>query len=332
MAFLMKVDGSLSEPFRSFLADGPPVGETTTLGVVDCDGPDFRSAGDVTFFREGGIAEWDEGFLIERRDGKWIVAAQLAVRDIGEEGHDRWRPVYQVVDRDFSTDDVAELCAAYEHISAIPHFETNGKGMMRRSFLPLDDADFEEIEWIINRHPVYLSLEYDNPSSLGEEVAYDSRAGCSVGVYEVDGLFFVEWSAYEGLESGWDEIAVTSGPGQEVDLRAHISRYLDLYSDTKDPKEEDFGLVNDVVSSELKMQAESLVGSVIFHCFDDSQLPGVQIWATEDGSFAVTRKRDGVVLGGYPDLDTIRARLTSPHASYRPYLVSPDTGDWEAWD
>lgn len=332
MPFLMKVAWSPNGSFRSFLADGPPVGATTTLGVVDGNGSNFPAIGDVQFLREGGLAVGDQGFLIERRDSGWVVAAQLRVEDLGEDGEDRWQPVFEVIDRGFPSDDVAELCAAYEHINGIPNLSEAEKGMAGRSFLPLLDSDFEELEAVINRHPVFALLEYDNPSSLGNEVGYDSRAGCSVGIYEVDGLFFVEWSAYEGSEFGWEEVDVALGPGQDLELQACIRSYLDLYSDTAAPDEEDFGLVNDEGPAELDRESVSKVGSVIFHCFDDSQLPGVEIWAACDESFVVTRNSDGSVLGRYADLNTIRTRLRSPHSSYRPYLVLPETCDWEAWD
>lgn len=332
MPFLIKAAHALNGPHRSFLSDGPPVGGTTTLGLVDRNGPDFRSTGDVKFFRDGGIAKGDQGFLIEPRGSKWIVAAQLVVLDVGEEGNDRWNPTYEVVDRDFSNDDVAELCAAYLYISEIPHLENNGEGMTGRAFLPLTDVDFEDVEAIIHRPPVYNVLEYENPSSLGEEVAYGSRAGCSVGVYEIDGLYFVEWSCDEGMESGWEEIDVAAGPGREDALMAHVASYLNLHSSTVDPKEETFGLVNDAGPPNLNPQTASKVGSVIFHSFDDDQLPGFEIWEAEQDSLFVTRRVDGAVLGGFADLTTIQSQLTSPHPSYRPYLVSPGSNDWEAWE
>jgi hypothetical protein len=146
MAFLMKITWSSNGPFRSFVSNGPQAGEKTTWGVIDRAGAGFRSAGDVKFFREGGLTVGDEGFLIERRGSKRIVAARLKIMDLGEELRDRWQPVYEVVARDFPNDDLAKLRAMDGRIDALPHFQKNAKGMMLRSFLPLDQADFDHFK------------------------------------------------------------------------------------------------------------------------------------------------------------------------------------------
>jgi hypothetical protein len=182
--------------------------------------------------------------------------------------------------------------------------------------------------------PLEAFLEEDHPGDHpeAEEIAYDSRAGCSVTVYGIEGRFFVEWSADEGTESGWEEIDLANGPGQKEEAMGQVKMHLALYSDSDEPDDEDFGLINNAGPSELATDRYSMVGTVIFHCSDDSQLPGVQIWATDEGSLVVTRKYDGEVLGGYPDLGAIRAKITSPHPYYRPHLERTGSFDWEPWD
>jgi len=146
MAFIMKITWSPDGPFRSFILEGPPVGALTTWGIVDRDGPGFRSAGDVKFFRESGLAVGEEGILVERHSSRRLVAAHLQIVDLGAKGDDVWEPTYRVLGRDFPNNDLSKLRKTDARIGSLPHFQKNSPGTMLRSFLPLDNDDLHHFK------------------------------------------------------------------------------------------------------------------------------------------------------------------------------------------
>jgi hypothetical protein len=156
MPILLKIrtDGDYSH-FKSMVDEDYQVGEVFTWGTVGRD-KDYRSAGDVKFFREGGLQVGERVILRERRSASqtfFVGVLKVARIDTTEflGQISSYTPVYELVERFDGSANLDRLRATDPALASLPHFQKNAKGYMLRSFTPLTEDEFDVVVKAVRR-------------------------------------------------------------------------------------------------------------------------------------------------------------------------------------
>lgn len=143
------------EHFLSMAGPGLTVGRTFDWGDVG-QSADYRSAGDIKFLRDGGVAVNDLVLARERMSqSKTYFMGLMRVLDIqtfvDASGVPSYRPIYELLERFDGSATVDRIRAADPKVAALPHFQKNAKGFMLRSFTPLTKNELDVILKAVRR-------------------------------------------------------------------------------------------------------------------------------------------------------------------------------------
>lgn len=156
MPVLLKIrtDGDYSH-FMSMADESYQVGDVFTWGTVGRD-EDYRSAGDVKFFRDEGVQVGDRVILRERRSASqtFFVGVLQVVRIdttefLGQVSS--YTPVYELIERFDGSATLDRLRVTDSALAALPHFQKNAKGYMLRAFTPLTVDEFNVVVKAVRR-------------------------------------------------------------------------------------------------------------------------------------------------------------------------------------